>query len=326
MAQYCLGSVRLSNIFDGNEERMPVEAYTPEEIAKILKITKHTVYEMIKRGDLKAFKVGNKMRIEESELLAYRDRSMTTTSKSSNDSSRSSIAIRLVGSHDFLLEHFVQYAHTQLSQISIQPSFVGSLEGLMMLYRDQADIAAIHLLNSSTKEYNLPYIKELFPQKEITVLRLASRKQGFIVPKGNPKNFHGFKDLSNGNFTFVNRQSGSGTRILFDQLLKENNITSNQVKGYEREEWNHLATASHVASGLVDVSFGISSSAERLNLDFIPITNEYFDLVFQWTNNNEFALREIINCIISNEFKESIVGFQGYDFSEFGTIIYGKKD
>lgn len=304
---------------------MQGKVFKPEEVAGLLQISKNTVYELIKRGDLKAFKVGNKMRIEEDELLAFKKRATTDSKRLDESKSDLQQTLKIVGSHDFLLENLIHYAQGKLENIYIQPSFVGSLEGLMMLYRDQADIAAIHLLNTETNEYNLPTIKQLFPQKDITVLRLASREQGFLVQKGNPKQVVGFQDLLRENISFVNRQKGSGTRILFDQLLTKHSIHSNQVSGYEREEWTHLATASYVASGRVDVTFGIGNSVEKLNLDFLPITTEFFDLVFQWKPENSSNLRKMMAIILSNEFRETLVSLKGYDLTEFGKIIYGEK-
>ncbi|MDF2536834.1 MAG: DNA-binding protein [Bacillales bacterium] len=304
---------------------MQGKAYKPEEVAKFLQISKNTVYELIKRGDLKAFKVGNKVRIEESELLAFKERGATDSKKHDTDKSVGNQTIKIVGSHDFLLEKLIHFAQGQMENVSIQPSFIGSLEGLMMLYREQADIAAIHLLNSDTDEYNLPSIKQLFPQKEITVIRLASREQGLIVQKENPKKISGFQDLNRDDISFVNRQKGSGTRILFDQLLKKHAIHSNLVNGYEREEWTHLATASYVASDRADVTFGIGNSAIKLNLDFIPITTEYFDLVFQWKPENSSNLQKMFNILLSNEFRETLDNPKGYDLTEFGHIVYEEK-
>ena len=105
-------------------------------------------------------------------------------------------SIHLAGSHDFLVEHLVKYVAHQNIGLTIQPTYIGSLEGLMMLYRNMCDIAAIHLLDPASKEYNLPFIKQLFVHEPITVMRFASREQGLIVQKGNPKEIHGFQDLT----------------------------------------------------------------------------------------------------------------------------------
>lgn len=298
-----------------------MEAYTPDEVAQLFKISKHTVYELIKRGELRAFKVGNKMRIEQEEVNRYK-LSMETSPKVQTTSVQS---IHLAGSHDFLIEHLVKYIAKQNIGLSIQPTYIGSLEGLMMLYRNMCDMAAIHLLDPASKEYNLPFIRQLFIHEPITVMRFASREQGFIVAKGNPKQITTFEDLTKENVTFVNRQKGAGTRFLLDYYLADKGITPSSIKGYDHEEWNHLSTASLVSVGKVDVAIGIQSAAEQLQLDFVPIMKEQFDLVFRWTDQNKNSLQSLIDLLEFTSFKDSLENKPGYDVSEFGKIIYEHK-
>src|SRR4051794_33705967 len=231
------------------------ETYTPDEIAKMFKISKHTVYELIKRGDLRAFKVGNKMRIDQDEVDRYKNL-METTPKSRPTLSNT---IQLAGSHDFLIEHLVKYIAKQNIDLTIQPTYIGSLEGLMMLYRNMCDVAAVHLLDPASKEYNLPFIKQLFVHEPITVMRFAAREQGFIVAKGNPKNIGRFQDLCRDDVVFVNRQKGSGTRYLLDYFLAEEEIDPHAINGYDNEEWTHLSTASLISAGNADAALGIES-------------------------------------------------------------------
>jgi putative molybdopterin biosynthesis protein len=296
--------------------------YTPDEVAKMFKISKHTVYELIKRGELNAFKVGNKMRINPEEVERFKSNSQTQqimTQVISQPSSSSTI--RLTGSHDFLVEQLTKYVR-QHSNLNLQPTYIGSLEGLMMVYRGAADVAAIHLLDPNSKEYNIPFIKQLFVHEKISVVHLASREQGFIVAKGNPKNITCFGDLTRKGVTFVNRQKGSGTRFLFDAFLAQREIDPKAVNGYENEEWNHLATASQISRGIVDAGFGIKSAADQLGLDFIPVTEEQFDLVFRWTNENENELQSLYELICSVEFKKIISKIPGYKIKELGEIKY----
>lgn len=294
------------------------EIYTPDEVAKLFKISKHTVYELIKRGELRAFKVGNKMRIEQNEVNRYKQEMETTPAPKP----AAAHAIRLAGSHDFLIEHLVKYAARQTQGLSIYPTYVGSLEGLMMLYRNSCDTAAIHLLDPSSKEYNIPFIKQLFVHEPITVMRFASRVQGFIVAKGNPKDIKSFHDLAREDVVFVNRQKGSGTRYLIDYHLAEEGIDPQAIHGYGNEEWTHSATASQVNGGKADVAFGIQSATENLQLDFLPVVKEPFDLVFRWTEQNQSALKQLIDILSDTAFKDSMQNKAGYDVSEFGTIIY----
>jgi len=303
---------------------MDERAYTPDEVAQIFQISKHTVYELIKRGELQAFKIGNKMRIEHVELERYKE-SMKAPAKKSADApnviSMPAVPIRLSGSHDFLVEHFVKQSGSALN-FQIQPSFIGSLEGLMMLYRGQCDIAAIHLLDPASQEYNLPFIHQLFVYENIAVMRFASRQQGFIVAKGNPKNIHNFIDLTRKDVQFVNRQKGAGTRFLLDSMLSSHGINPSKISGYANEEWNHLSAASYINRGMADVAFGIQSAASHLGLDFVPVAQEKFDLVFRFTAENKAHLIALIHYLQSASFKDSLTDLEGYSVEDLGKIIY----
>lgn len=300
-----------------------MQIYTPDEIASMLKISKHTVYEMIKRGDLSAFKVGNKMRIEEHEFERYKANMSAHPSRAQESKTTALNALQLAGSHDFLVEQLVKYIALEGAGLSITPSYIGSLEGLMMLYRGSADMAAVHLLDPTSQQYNLPFIRQLFIHEPITVMRLASREQGMIVAKGNPKNITGVKDLIRNDVSIVNRQKGAGTRFLLDSFLAEEKLEPSAVNGYENEEWNHLSAAAHISRGSADAAFGIKCAASKLSLDFIPFTKEQFDLVFRWTPENKAALDHLTGLIQLTNFKESIADLDGYDAEDFGKIIYG---
>lgn len=302
---------------------MDEKNYTPDEVATLFQISKHTVYELIKRGELQAFKIGNKMRIDQNELERFKESTKAPVRKKTSVHATapltSSHSLQLSGSHDFLVEHLIKYGLSK--QIQIQPSYIGSLEGLMLLYRGQTDVAAIHLLDPSSQEYNIPFIKQLFVHEDISVIRFASREQGFITAKGNPKEICDFTDLIRNNITFVNRQKGSGTRFLFDSKISELQIVPEQINGYENEEWNHLSSASYISRGAADVTFGIQSAANHLGLEFIPVTNEQFDLVFRWTNQNKTALTKLLKILQSEPFINSLTDLEGYDITNLGKVI-----
>lgn len=299
--------------------------YTPDEIAKMFKISKHTVYELIKRGELQAFKVGNKMRINPEEVDRYKISTQAYQAKVSTHSVTTQpsfgTTIRLSGSHDFLVEELSKNVF-KYTNLTIQPTFIGSLEGLMMVYRGAADVAAVHLLDPTSKEYNIPFIKQLFVHEKISVIRFASREQGFIVPKGNPKGVRSFGDLTRGDITIVNRQKGSGTRFLLDTFLSQHEITPSDVNGYDNEEWNHLSLAALISRGSADIGLGIKSAADQLGLEFIPVAEEQFDLVFRWTKENEGILTALYEFLCSDKFKSTISKVPGYKVKDLGEIKY----
>ncbi|MBO0958965.1 helix-turn-helix transcriptional regulator [Neobacillus sp. MM2021_6] len=304
---------------------MDVKAYTPDEVAQIFQISKHTVYELIKRGELQAFKIGNKMRIEHTEIERFKENMKAPAKKQPPEQiitrSKTNAPIRLSGSHDFLVEHFAKQAGQAL-HMQILPSFIGSLEGLMMLYRGQSDIAAIHLLDPASQEYNLPFIHQLFVYESILVVRLAEREQGLIVTKGNPKSILDFSDLTRKDIQFINRQKGSGTRFLLDSKLSSCGIAPSKINGYGNEEWNHLSAASYISRGIADVTFGIQSAASHLGLDFVPVATEQFDLVFRFTDENKQSLTDLIHYLQSANFKNSLQDLEGYSIQALGKIIY----
>lgn len=300
--------------------------FTAEEVAEILKISKHTVYELIKRGELPAYKVGNMMRIDERDFDAYKESMKTVQTKTKvQNLQKHTATIQLSGSHDFLVEHLIKYINQTSSTVIIQPTYIGSLEGLMMLYRGQADVAAIHLLDATSQQYNIPFIKQFFVLEPITVVRLAAREQGFIVRRDNPKNIVDWKDLTRNDVKVINRQKGSGTRMLLDSFLAKEGIHPRNINGYHDVEWNHLAMAAAVQRGGADVAFGIRSAAEQLGLDFVPKTKEQFDLVLRYTETNKQWLHSLMDHIQSDAFQSTTHQLSGYDVREMGKTIYQYK-
>ncbi|MBP1930088.1 substrate-binding domain-containing protein [Ammoniphilus resinae] len=301
---------------------MVEQAYTPDEVAKILKISKNTVYELIKRGELQAYRVSNKMRIDPQALERYKENMQTIGGDHQTSLGKSTQILRLAGSHDFLLEHLVSFAGKAGAPFFIQPTYIGSLEGLMMLYRGATDIAAIHLLDPASGQYNLPFIERIFYHEPITVLHLATRTQGLIVPPGNPKGIHSWEDLTRKEVRFVNRQKGAGTRFLLDYHMGKLHLSPQDIQGYEVEEWNHFATAAHVARGTADVALGIEAAADKLGLSFTPLTIESFDLVLRSTPENQELLNAFQEFIGSQDFTESLKDLKGYDCSHLGETLF----
>ncbi|ENZ02037.1 molybdenum cofactor synthesis domain-containing protein [Clostridium thermobutyricum] len=217
-----------------------------------------------------------------------------------------------IGSHDILMDILRDF-------IPITSSHVGSLGGIMALKQNQCHLAPIHLLDSKTGEYNISYVKQYFKEPMI-LIKGVKRIQGFMVKKGNPKNITSIKDLTNPNIKFVNRQRGAGTRILLDFLLSQNNISKDQIIGYEREMLTHMSVAAEVNSNKVDVGLGVYSAAKEMNLDFIPVGNEEYDFLIK-KSSLEF-LSPFIKALKSKEFKAALENLGGYEFTNSGELIY----
>lgn len=228
-----------------------------------------------------------------------------------------------IGSHDNTLDILGNILKKRYPRFSLSSAHVGSLGGLMAIKKGEAHIAGTHLLDEKTGEYNIPFIKRLLADKEIILINLVYREQGLLVRKGNPLNIKRFQDLTRPDVVFVNRQAGSGTRLLTDKCLRECNISSRDVRGYEREEYTHMGIASAVLTGIADTGLAILASAKALDLDFIPVAKERYDLAIPRVFFNTEMIQNLIAIIREDiEFRDLVAKLGGYDVSEMGNVMY----
>ncbi|MCL0062556.1 molybdopterin biosynthesis protein [Thermodesulfovibrionales bacterium] len=227
-----------------------------------------------------------------------------------------------IGSHDNSLDILANTIKKRYPEFSLSSAHVGSMGGLIALGKGEAHIAGTHLLDEQSGEYNVPFIKRLLPNKEILIVNLLYRQQGLLVKSGNPKKIKGFRDLIRDDIVFINRQVGSGTRLLLDKHLRELGINPSMIKGYERAEYTHMTVASDVLTGLADTGLAIYSSAKALGLDFIPVANERYDLAIPY----EFIDTEMIKVVLKiiredEEFRGIVRSLGGYDTRDMGKVI-----
>jgi putative molybdopterin biosynthesis protein len=194
--------------------------------------------------------------------------------------------------------------------------------GLLALKRGEAHLAGTHLLDEETGEYNVAYLRKLLPDARTVLVNLVYRTQGFIVPKGNPKGIRGFQVLSRPDVVFVNRQAGAGTRLLTDLHLKRLGIDPNSVKGYDHEEFTHMAVAAAVVSAAADTGLAVLSAAQALDLDFVPVAQERYDLAIPREFYDTPMMQALLEIVREDrEFRGQIVAMGGYDVSEMGRVI-----
>jgi putative molybdopterin biosynthesis protein len=230
--------------------------------------------------------------------------------------------ILCTGSHDLAIGVLEDQLKLRHPEIKIAATNVGSLGGLLALQRGETHIAGAHLLDSETGTYNIPDIKRTIPKTSVVLVHLAQREQGLLVGRGNPKAIRGLEDLARKDIRFVNRQPGSGTRVLLDYALKKLVIDPASIGGYEREEFTHMAVGVAVASGLADAGLGVQAAARALDLDFIPVANEQYDLVFlRAFFESERGVR-LIEVIHSEMFRRVISALGGYDMAKAGQVLY----
>ena len=224
-----------------------------------------------------------------------------------------------IGSHDLTLDLIAQFlAGHQRRLVSAN---VGSLAGLMALRRGEAHLAGSHLLDPKSGEYNLSYIREYLPDIPVKVIALVGRQQGLIVQAKNPKKIISLDDLTNPEVQFVNRQRGAGTRVLLDYHLDLKGIASEKIIGYNQEEFTHLGVAAAVASGRADCGLGVVAAAEALNVDFVPLFQERYDLVIPSKNARMDLVTPIFDVLANQEFREAVKKMPGYDVNIMGNLI-----
>lgn len=227
----------------------------------------------------------------------------------------------IIGSHDISIDILSNEIRKRGYKIRIASGNVGSLGGLIALRKGSCHIAGAHLLDIETGQYNIPYIKRYLKGMKVSLVHLAMREQGLIVQRGNPKKIKGIKDLIREDVKFVNRQRGSGTRILLDYELNRVGIQKEQVSGYNIEEYTHMAVAVDVKSGVADCAMGIYASAKALGLDFIPVAQEQYDLVIPSSYLSLENIKIILDTISSFEFREQMRELGGYDPDRSGELL-----
>ncbi len=224
------------------------------------------------------------------------------------------------GSHDLSIGVLDDQLRAHYPELRISASNVGSLGGLVALKRGEAHLIGTHLLDPATGKYNLPDIKKHLPLSKVVVMNLVVREQGLMVARGNPKKIKNIRDLARPDVTFINRQPGAGTRVLLDYKLKKLKLSPERIRGYEKEEFTHMAVAVAVASGLVDAGLGIKSAAVALGLDFVPVEREDYDLVFRKDFFESEKGQRLTEVIRSEGFRRAVEKLSGYDTSRTGTL------
>jgi putative molybdopterin biosynthesis protein len=238
------------------------------------------------------------------------------------DPSQIERTIVAIGSHDMTLDLLAQYLAERAPGYRLASANVGSLGGLIAIRRGEAHLGGSHLLDAETGEYNLAYVEQYLPDEEVVLVTLAHREQGLMVAKNNPKGIQSLSDLPG--IRFVNRQRGSGTRILLDYELARLGLSPEQIDGYEREEFTHLAVAAQIAGGTADCGLGIRAAARALDLDFVPITEERYDLVIPRAYYESDLLAPLLEILRDSEFREAVAAMPGYNVAAMGHIVGGR--
>lgn len=331
---------------------MSEKLLTAKEAAEILKVRKNTVYDMIKRGDLKASKLGKQLRIRQGDLEFYiQYGSQAKVYQEGNSEQKNNIEkveferntqnrteknvmanpgfgqagmcdqIIICG-QDMVLDLLANRLNQCIGE-NVFRSYKGSYNALYAMYQGEVNVATAHLWHGKTNSYNIPYISSMLPGTDLVVLHLLKRKQGFYVQKGNPKNIQSFEDLKRSDITIVNREPGSGVRVLIDEKLRQAGIPTQEVNGYQDIVSSHLEAAAAVNRGDADVAVGSEKHSLSVpGIDFLFIQEESYDMVIRKEDFTKKPYQKMIEIIRSPEYQKEVAGLGGYNVENMGKIIY----
>ncbi|MDT8900347.1 substrate-binding domain-containing protein [Anaeroselena agilis] len=300
-----------------------------QQVADILHVSKSTIYDLIKKGEITSYKVGRKVRFTQEDVDDYiaRARSLQAASAAktylpndlmvgANQSSQNFI----ICGQDVILDVLSNYL--RLNGISALRAYIGSYDSLVSLYQGKVQVTASHLWDGDTDEYNVPYVRRLLPGIPAVVIHLTCRVQGFYVAKGNPKNIRTWSDLARDDVAMINREKGAGSRVLLDENLRLLGLSGAQINGYYNETSSHLTVASAVSSGEADVAIGNEKIARQVdNIDFIPVKKERYQLIVKKEDLNSHEVMTMLKIIRSATFKKEFANIGGYDTTDIGQIV-----
>lgn len=227
----------------------------------------------------------------------------------------------VIGSHDPLLDELADMLHLGDPRLYMSSSHVGSMGGIMAIRRGEAHMAGCHLLDTADGTYNRSFIRKYFPKGDVKLVSCVGRQQGLMVARGNPLNICSLADISRQGIRYVNRQKGSGTRILTDYLCSREKVEPSDVYGYTREELTHTSVAAQIACGSADVGMGIYSAAKLYDLDFIPICIEEYDLIIPNHAWDSPMVQQLLTILRSDAFREKILSMGGYTADHPGQVL-----
>ncbi len=305
---------------------MSEDMMNTKEVARYLDINEKQVYALIKSGKMPATRVTGKWIFPKQVIDAWIETSAKTGLEAARQkSSRIAGALLASGSNDPVLDILQTCLRKAHDDFFIFSANTGSTDGLVALEKGYTDIAWSHLLDPETGEYNIPYLARLVPSVKAVVVNLFFRELGFVIVRGNPLSIKGFDDLNRKGVRFINRQAGSGTRLLLDHELEKAGIFPKDITGYNDEVFTHIEVGLAVLSGEADTGIATAAVSSILGLDFVPITRERFDMILDQSVFFQKGVQALMDVLTGEEFRKRVRNLGSYDFQSSGKIMYSTQ-
>ena len=304
------------------------KSLSTQEVADILHVSKSTIYELIRKGEIHSYKIGRKVRFTQDDVDAYiaRARHEHSTKPVKNIDTHSTLLTPdskqtpelILAGQDVVLDILANYL--QQEGVAVGRTYLSGFEGLLSLYQDHVHVAACHLYDG--RAYNTSYVRSLMPGIPAVLINISYRMQGFYVQTGNPKNIKSWEDLKRDDIVILNRRVGSGARILLDLQLKKLGLSGASINGYDRIMKSHLTMAAAVANGEADLAIGTERVSRQMDgIDFIPLEEERFDIVIKKEMLATEPVQKLLQILNSHAFRSEIMHFSGNDYRDLGKRI-----
>jgi putative molybdopterin biosynthesis protein len=294
-----------------------------KEVAEYLDIHEKQVYALIKSGRIPCTKVTGKWIFPKKFIDEWIEQNAKEGLKQARKkSSQIRGAVLAAGSNDPVLDMLLTATKKAHSDFYIFSANTGSTEGLKALNSGMTDIALSHLYDAESGKYNIPYLGKYLPDVNPVVVNLFKRDIGFLYTKAKTGSVNNFESLTDANIRFINRQEGSGIRLLLDYYLAKEGISSEKITGYQNEVYTHFEVGLAIVSGEADVGIASAAISKLLGLSFLPITSEYFDMILDQSTYFQPGVQSFIETLNAASFRNRVEKIGGYDFKDSGKILY----
>ena len=304
------------------------KSLSTQEVADMLHVSKSTIYDLIRRGEINSYKIGRKVRFTQDDVDAYiaRSRHEHSTQPVKTVDTGSTLLTPanlgapelIISGQDVVLDILANYL--QQEGLPAGRTYLSSFEGLLALYQDKVDVAACHLYDGSG--YNAGFVRSLVPGIPAVLVNVSYRSVGFYVRRGNPKGIRGWEDLARRDVSILNRRPGSSSRILLDVQLKRLGLAASNIRGYDKIMRSHLTMAAAIAEGEADLAIGTERISRQMDgIDFIPLLEERYDLALKKEQLDSPPVQKLLLVMNQPAFRRELSRFSGNDYRDSGKII-----